>query len=84
MLSYCLKCRENTENKNQKVKTKKQKNDHFIKLRLTHSKKSKFIKEQEASEIIGTLAKFLSQIPLLGHSLFYWYNMYKQETSFHW
>ena len=33
MLSYCLKCRKNTESKNPKVvRTKKRKNNAFIKM----------------------------------------------------
>ena len=32
MLSYCLKCRKNTEGKNPKVARKKRKNNAFIKM----------------------------------------------------
>ena len=32
MLSYCLKCRKNTENKNPKSKDQKWKNNAFIKM----------------------------------------------------
>ena len=50
MLSYCLKCRKNTESKKpQVVKTKKPKNNAFIKMwkcAMSNSKKLKFIKEQ--------------------------------------
>ena len=37
---------------------------------VCNSKKSKFIKEQEASEIISTSAKSLSKIPLVGLIMF--------------
>ena len=49
MLSYCLKCRKNTESKNPKVV--KTKNGRIIlssKFAVYHSKKSKFNKGQEA------------------------------------
>ena len=57
MLSYCLKCRQNTENKNPKV---------------YNGKKSKFIKEQEASGLLSSLGinTPLNKIPLLGALLF--------------
>ena len=49
MLSYCLKCRRNNENKNPKdVKTKNVKIMLLLKYAVCGSKKSKFIKEQEA------------------------------------
>ena len=56
MLSYCLKCRENTDSK----------------WAMCDSKKSKFIKEQEASRLLSSLGinKTLSKIPLVGHLLF--------------
>ena len=37
---------------------------------VCNSKKSKFIKEQEASEIISSSAKSLSKIPLVGLIMF--------------
>ena len=50
MLSYCLKCRKNTESKNPKVaRTKKERIMLSSKRELCDSKKSKFIKEQEAN-----------------------------------
>ena len=49
MLSYCLKCKKNTESINQKVsKTANGKVIIFSKCAICGSKKSKFIKEQQA------------------------------------
>ena len=53
MLSYCFKCRKNTESKNPKVV--KMKNGRIIllsKCAVCHSKKPKFIKEQKPWRII--------------------------------
>ena len=48
MLSYCLKCRRNTERKNSKdVKTKNQRITLLSLCAVLDSKKSEFIKEQE-------------------------------------
>ena len=69
MLSYCLKCRKNTESKNPKVvKTKNGRKMLLSKCVVCNSKKSKFIKEQEASELLGSLGikSPLSKIPLVG------------------
>ena len=50
MLSYCLKCKKNTENINPKVsKTNNGKTMMLSKCAIRGSKKSKFIKKQEAS-----------------------------------
>ena len=49
MLPYCLKCRKNTENKNPKVIIL------LSKCVVCDSKKSKFSKEQEASEFLSSL-----------------------------
>ena len=73
MLSYCLKCRKNTESINPKVsKTKNDKTIILSKCAVCDSKKSKFIKEQQA---IGSLSNLgiktpLNKIPLLGDILF--------------
>ena len=49
MLSYCLKCKKNTESINPKVsKTTKSKTMILSKCAICSSKKSKFIKEQQA------------------------------------
>ena len=56
MLSYCLKCWRNTESKNQKVvKTKKGKIMLLSKCAVCDSKKSRFMKEKEASELLSSL-----------------------------
>ena len=54
MLPSCLKCRKNTESKNPKiVKAKNKKTMLLSKCRVCDSKKSKFIKKQEASELLS-------------------------------
>ena len=83
MLLNCLKFRENIESKNLKVvniesknlKVVKTKNGRimlFSKYAVCNSKKSKFIKEQEASRLLsssGTKTP-LSKIPFVGALLF--------------
>ena len=50
MLSYCLKCRKDTESKNPKVvRTKNRRKMVLSKCIECDSKKSKFIKQQETS-----------------------------------
>ena len=47
MLSYCLKCKKNTESKNPKIaKTENERMMLLGKCAVCYSKKSKFIKEQ--------------------------------------
>ena len=56
MLSHCLKCRKNTESKN--PKTVKPKNERIMlltKCEVFDSKKPKFIKGEEASELLSSL-----------------------------
>ena len=56
MLSNCLKCRKNTESKSPKVvKTKNERIMVLSKCEVCDSKKSKFIKEQEASGLLSIL-----------------------------
>ena len=56
MLSYCLKCRNNTESKSPKVvKTKSGRRRLLSKCEVCDSKKSKFIKEQKASGLLSSL-----------------------------
>ena len=71
MLSYCLKCRKNTENKNPKVV----KNGDIVLLTNClgwNSKNSKVIKDQEASGLLSSLGIkiLLSKTPLVGPFLF--------------
>ena len=57
MLSYSLKCRKGTESKNPKVvKTKNGRIMLSSKCAVCDSKKSKFIKEQEARGLLSKLA----------------------------
>ena len=56
MLSYCLKCRKNTESINPKVsKTTNGKMMISSKCAIRGSKKSKFIKEQQAKGLLSNL-----------------------------
>ena len=73
MLLYCLKCRKNTESKNPKVARSKNGRIMLLsKCAVCDSKKSKFIKEQEASGLLSSLGikTPLNKIPLLGPLLF--------------
>ena len=72
-MSYCLKCRKNTESKNSKVvKTKNWKKMLLSKCAACDSKKLNFIKEKEASGLLSSLGIkiLLNKIPLLGPLLF--------------
>ena len=56
MLSYCFKCKKNRGNKSPKVvRTKNGRKMLFSKYAVCDSKKSKFIKEQEASGLLSSL-----------------------------
>ena len=56
MLYYSLKCRKNTKSKNPKViRTKNGRILLFSKYVVSDSKKSKFIKVQEASGLLSSL-----------------------------
>ena len=73
MLSYCLKCKKNTESINPKVsKTTNGKTMILSKCVICSSKKSKFIKEQQAKGLLSNLGikTPLNKIPLLGDILF--------------
>ena len=73
MLSQCLKCRKNTENINPKVsKTSNSKTMLLSRCVICGSKKSIFIKKEEASGILSSLGLKtpLSKVPLLGDILF--------------
>ena len=63
MLSYCLKCGKNTESKNPKVARKRNRRIMVFSKCVVHdSKKSKFIKEQEAS---GSSSSLRSKIKVI-------------------
>ena len=69
MKSYCLKCRKDTENINPKVsKTSNGRTMVLSKCAICGSKKSRFIKNQEAKGLLSNigLRKPLSKVPLLG------------------
>ena len=73
MLSYCLKCRKNTESINSKVsKTTNGKTMILSNCAICGSKKSKFIKEQQAEGLLSNLGLRtpISHIPILGDILF--------------
>ena len=73
MLSYCLKCKKNTESINLKVlKISNGKTMILSKCAICGSKKSKFIKKQEASGILSSVGirTPLSKIPVLGNIFF--------------
>ena len=73
ILSYCLKCKKNTESINPKVlKTTNGKTMILSKSAICSSKKSKFIKEQQAKGLLSNLGLRtpLNKIPLLGNILF--------------
>ena len=73
MLSYCLKCKKNTESINTKVsKTTNGKTMMLSKCAIWGSKKSKFIKEQQAKGLLSNLGirTLLNKTPLLGDILF--------------
>ena len=56
ILSYCLKCIKDTESKNPEVvRTKNRRIMLLSKCAVCNSKKSKFIKEQEASGLLSSL-----------------------------
>ena len=72
MKSYCLKCKKDTENINPRVSnTSNGKTMILSKCAICGSKKSRFIKKQEASGILSSLGLItpLSKAPLLGDIL---------------
>ena len=74
MKSYCLKCRKDTENINQKVLgTSNGKAMILSKCATCGSKKSGFIKNQEAKGLLSNLGLKtpLSKLPISGDILFW-------------
>ena len=72
MKSYCLKCRKDTENINPKVlKTSNNRIIVLSKYAICRSKKSRFIKNQEAKGLLSYLGITtpLSKVPILGDIL---------------
>ena len=73
MLSYFLKCKKDTESVNPSVyATSNGRTMTLSKCAICGSKNSKFIKNQEAKELLSSLGLKtpLSKIPLLGDVLF--------------
>ena len=69
MESYCLKCRKNTENIDPKISaTSNGKTMILSKYAICGSKKSRFIKHQEAKGLLSKLGikTPLSKVPVLG------------------
>ena len=72
MLSYCFKCTRNTKSINPKVsKTTNGKSMILSTCAICGSKKSKFIKQQEAKALLSNLGLRtpLNKIPVLGDIL---------------
>ena len=72
MLTYYLKCRKNVENEDGKmIKTRNGRLMLSSKCAICASKKSRFMKEQEAKGLLSNLGikTPLSKIPLLGDLL---------------
>ena len=73
MKSYCLKCRKDTENIDLKVsKTSNGRTMVLSKCAICNSRKSRFIKNQEAKRLLSNLGITtpLSKVPILGDILF--------------
>ena len=73
MIFYCLKCKKNTESINPRVlKSNNGKTMILSKCAICGSKKSKFIKKQEASGILSSVGirTPLNKSPVLGDMLF--------------
>ena len=73
MLSYCLKCKKNTESINPRVSATSNRRTMILsKCAICGSKKPQFIKNQEAKGLLSSLGfkTLLSKIPLLGDVLF--------------
>ena len=73
MLAYCSKCKKDTESVDSNMlKTKNGRLMLSSKCAVCGSKKSKFIKEQEAKGFLSSLGlkTRLSKVPLFGDNLF--------------
>ena len=74
MLTYCLKYKRNTKNKDTKmIGTKNSRLVLSLKCPVSGSKKPRFMKEQEAEGLLSNLGikTSLNRVPLLGDLLFY-------------
>ena len=73
MKSYCLKCRKDTENINPRVSnTSNSRSMILSKCAICGSKKTRFIKNQEAKELLSNLGGRtpLNKLPILADILF--------------
>ena len=73
MKSHCLKCRKNTENINPRVSnTSNSRTMVLSKCVICDSKKSRFIKNQKAKQLLSSLSiqTQLSKVSILGDILF--------------
>ena len=73
MKSYCLRCRKDTENINPRVSNISNGRTMILsKFAIYDSKKSRFIKDQEAKGLLTNLGVRapLSKVPILGGILF--------------
>ena len=73
MKTYCLKCKKDTENIDPKISsTSNGKSMILSKCAICGSKKSRFIKNQEAKGLLSNLGikTPLSKVPILGDILF--------------
>ena len=73
MKTYCLKCRKDTENTDPKISsTNNGKAMILSKCAICSSKKSRFIKNQEAKGLLSNLGirTPLNKVPILGDILF--------------
>ena len=73
MKSYCLRCRKDTENINPRVSNISNGRTTILsKCAICGSKKSRFIKNQEAKGLLSNLGVRtpLSKVPILGDILF--------------
>ena len=85
MLSYCFKCRKNTESKNSNVvMTKDGRIMLLSQFPVLDSKKSKFVIEQEAGGLLSSLKikTTLTKISLVGSFLLWEYKMNERVTKF--
>ena len=73
MKSYCLKCRKDTDDRDPKILSSSNGRAMVLsKCAISGSKKSRFIKKQEAKGLLSNLSikTPLSKVPILGDILF--------------
>ena len=72
METYCSKCKKNTKNMNPKISSSSNGKAMISKCAICSSKKSRFIKNQEATGLLSNLGikTPLSKVPILGDVLF--------------